>query len=163
MRLNQAVGKAFESLILLSANGQDGEVTLIRQHPPVLFRSGGEVVVTGKAWPDWIGFVRARAIAFDAKSTANRTTFRAPADRVHQFLALRRLARLHGVFAFYLVEWRSAGPESDYEIFPVSPGDAWPFVRNRGDGVQFRDLSDAWDWLRSGETSPELEACGGLG
>ena len=159
MRLHQSVGKAFESLILFSANGQD-EVTLIRQHPAVLFRSGRDVVVTGKAWPDWVGFVQSHAIAFDAKSTANKTTFRAPSDRVHQFLALQRLARLHGVFSFYLVEWRSAEPEPDYEIFRVSPCDEWPFVRRRGDGVRFGEVSDVWAWLKSGEASPELtEEC----
>ncbi len=144
MRLHQSVGKAFETLILLSVNGQDG-VTLIRQNPPVLFRPGsGDVVVTGKAWPDWIGFVRGRAIAFDAKSTSNKATFRAPSDRVHQFLALQRLVRLHEVFSFYLVEWRSVEPEPDYEIFPVSPDDEWPFVHRRGDGTRFSDLAGLW-------------------
>ena len=155
MRLHQSIGKAFESLILLSMNEQD-EVTLIRQNPPVLFREGGGVVVTGKAWPDWIGFVRGRAIAFDAKSTSNRSTFRAPKDRIHQFLALRRLARLHRVFSFYLVEWRNAEPEPVYEAFPVSPDDEWPFVRRRGDGTHFSDLADLWAWLKFNELSLKL-------
>ncbi len=145
---NRAIGASFEEHILYSANAFD--VLLARQHPAVLFLGNNEVRITGKAWPDWLGFAGRVPIAFDAKSTNNKKTYRAEKRRQHQFVNLRALSR-HQVFAFYLVEWRRFAL---FEVFPVIAAAQWPFVRHQGEGVaQFTDLSELWPWLISGESS----------
>lgn len=100
-------------------------------------RPDGEIIfVAGPSLPDYGGTLAGgRAVAFDAKSTADKQGWTWPRDRLHQRDTLARLAGV-GTFAFVLLECR---PRRAAYLVPVPPGQRQPDPFPR---VRFDDVDD---------------------
>lgn len=158
---NAAIGRSLEELLEWQHREYErlGRAVVLFHGTKTRARKGkdGEVIfVAGPSLPDYGGTLAGgRAIAFDAKSTADEQGWTWPRDRLHQRDTLSRLAGV-GTLAFVLLECR---PRRAAYLVPVPPGqrepDPFPRVRfddqadlkRRGVLVVPADELEHYDWL----------------
>ena len=107
----QRVGASLEALLTFTHNLYWNRYQIWIEHNGIsgVWRSGRAgkrfTPVSREAAPDYYGCVGGRFVAFDAKSTKNKTRWRLHADYGHQFERLQKIHVAGGV-AFFFVECR---------------------------------------------------------
>lgn len=103
-------GQSFENLIEHSNNQYRAKKWAIMQKvatPWKILRKGPQIVSAfpeKKSTVDFVGVANGKAIAFDAKSTQNRTSFPLSNVEEHQMLFLQNFHN-HGGKAFFLIQF----------------------------------------------------------
>jgi len=136
----QAVGRQWENVLEYQAN-RDG-VILVKQYPEVLFTGKGQAHIVSHAWVDYIGLYRGRGFTLEAKSTSNKSRFKAPRDRMHQFHTLQQVSG--DVPAFYLVYWQEHG---HVEVHLFGQDTIWPHWMEYGEGDVSMEYSLDHRWF----------------
>jgi recombination protein U len=95
--------------------------------------------------PDYYGCIDGKFIAFDAKTTKNKTRWRLHADYGHQFERLMRIHEAGGV-GFFAVEQRVAGR---LWLLRVVDGMSWPVLVFDDDSTPSvtPTVEQLYDWL----------------
>lgn len=113
-------GKSFETLVNYANQAYErAEVALIRQIPTPTKVLRAYDSITGKSkivsavhdqksTVDYMGVCQGYPIAFDAKSTMNKTSFRLDQIEAHQLEFLHEYRRFGGI-SFFLIEFASLG------------------------------------------------------
>lgn len=115
------------------------DLILSKNYPKVLFYAPGQAKIIGTGEPDYWAIYRGLPMLFDAKSVGDVSGYSPEKKKEHQFDRMR-FASERGVFAFYLIYWKSLGMA---EIFRIYGDMVWPVRLKPGEG-DFRNGDGLW-------------------
>lgn len=149
----QRVGASLEALLTFTHGLYWSRHNIWIEHNGIsgVFRSSrkGKVFtpVSREAAPDYYGCIQGRFVAFDAKSTKNKTRWRLHADYGHQFERLQNIHKAGGL-SFFFVECRV---DKIAYLLRVTEEMQWPtlsFTDPLASGVAFTSLNTEgfYDW-----------------